>query len=52
MPAADADALLPARLLQPVELRAVEQLREDLRDLRLHDAGAVVLDLHAESDRR
>ena len=34
----DADALLAARLLQPVELRAVEQLAEDLRHLRLDDA--------------
>ena len=41
---ADADALLAARLLQPVELRAVEELAEDLRDLRLHDARAVVFD--------
>ena len=33
-----------AALAQPVELRAVEELPEDLRDLGLDDAGAVVLD--------
>jgi len=32
-----------------VELRAVEELAEDLRDLRLDDAGAVVLDRDAEA---
>ncbi len=41
---ADADPLLAPGLLQPVELRAVEELREDLRNLLLDDAGAVVLD--------
>ncbi len=40
---ADADALLAARLLETVKLRPVEELGEDLRDLRLDDAGAVVL---------
>ena len=39
----------PRDCLQPVELRAVEQLPEDLRDLLLHDAGTVVLDDHAEA---
>ena len=43
---ADADALLPAALPQAVELRAVEQLAEDQRDLLFDDAGAVVL--HAD----
>ena len=45
---ADADALLPARHAHPVELRAVEQLAENPRHLRGHDARAVVLDRHAE----
>ncbi len=40
----DADALLSARLAQLVELRPVEQLAEDLRNLRLDDAGAGVFD--------
>jgi hypothetical protein len=38
----DADALLAPAHAQPVELRAVEQLGEDRRDLVPHDAGAVV----------
>ena len=41
---ADADALLPAALPQPVELRAVQQLAEDQRNLLFDDARAVVLD--------
>jgi hypothetical protein len=41
--------LLPALLLQPMEFRAVEQLAEDLRDLLLDDAGAVVLDRDPEA---
>ncbi len=41
---ADADALLAAAHPQAVELRAVQQLAEDQRDLLLDDAGAVVLD--------
>ena len=45
----DADALLAALLLEAVELRTVEQLAEDLRDLRLHDARAVVLDRDPET---
>ena len=45
----DADALLAALLLQAVELRAVEQLAEDLGDLLAHDAGAVVLHRDAEA---
>ena len=45
----DADALLSALLLEPVEFRAVEQLAEDLGDLLLDDAGAVVL--HATRKR-
>ena len=43
---ADADALLAAAHPHAVELRAVEQLAEDQRDLFLDDAGAVVL--HAD----
>jgi hypothetical protein len=39
----DADALLPTALFQGVEFGAVEELREDLRNLRLDDAGAIVL---------
>ncbi len=46
---ADPDPLLPAALTEPVKLRPVEELREDLGDLRLHDPGAVVLDDHAEA---
>ena len=45
----DADALLAAALLQAVELRAVEQLPEDLRHLLLDDARAVVLNDHQEA---
>ncbi len=45
----DSDSLLPARLLEPVKLRSVEELREDLRHLRLDDARTVVLDNHAEA---
>ena len=45
----DPDALLAASLLEPVELRAVEQLAEDLRHLWLDDPGAVVLDDHEEA---
>src|SRR5256885_9521378 len=41
-----ADSLLAARLAQRVELRAVEELPEDSRDLRLHDPRAVVLNHH------
>src|SRR4029079_2114254 len=41
------DALLAALLLETVELRPVQQLAEDLRDLRPHDARAVVLDRDA-----
>ena len=48
---ADADALLPARLFEAVKLRPVEELGEDLRDLRLHDPRAVVLDRDAEARR-
>ena len=43
---ADADALLAAAHAHAVELRAVEQLAEDQRDLLLDDAGPVVL--HAD----
>ena len=43
---ADADALLAAAHPQAVELRAVEQLAEDQRNLLLDDARAVVL--HAD----
>ena len=43
---ADADALLAATHAHAVELRAVEQLAEDQRDLFLDDARAVVL--HAD----
>ncbi len=49
---ADADPLLAARLLEPVELRPVEELGEDLRDLRLDDPRPVVLDDDAEARRR
>ena len=38
----------PAAHAQPVELRAVEQLAEDRRDLLLDDARAVVADRDAE----
>src|SRR5262249_36455397 len=38
----DADALLPAALPQPMELRAVQELGEDRRNLLPDDAGAVV----------
>ena len=41
--------MLPAALPQAVELRAVEQLAEDQRDLLLDDAGAVVLDADLEA---
>ena len=47
----DADALLAAAHAQPVKLRAVEQLREDPRDLLAHDAGAVVDHGDAEAVR-
>ena len=43
---ADADALLAAAHPQAMELRAVEQLAEDQRDLFFEDARAVVL--HAD----
>jgi hypothetical protein len=46
---ADPDALLPARLLQAVELGAVEELAEDLGRLGLHDSRPVVLDRHHEA---
>ena len=39
----------PRRLLEPVELGAVEQLAEDLRNLGLDDSRAVVLDHHQEA---
>src|SRR5581483_3085816 len=42
----DADALLAAALADGVEARAVEQAAEDVADLLLDDAGAVVLDDH------
>jgi hypothetical protein len=45
----DADALLAPAHAQPVELRAVEELGEDRRDLVPHDAGPVVGDRHAEA---
>src|SRR5262249_60736733 len=38
----DADPLLAAAHAEPVELRAVEKLREDRRELLPDDAGAVV----------
>jgi hypothetical protein len=41
---ADADPLLAAAHPQPMELRAVQQLAEDQRNLLLDDARAVVLD--------
>ena len=44
-----ADALLAALLLEPVELRTVEELAEDLRDLRLYDSRTVVLDRNPET---
>jgi hypothetical protein len=44
---ADADALLAAGLLEPVELRPVKELRENLGNLFLHDARAVVFDADA-----
>src|SRR5205823_7149892 len=40
----DADALLPPAHAQPMELGAVQQLREDRRNLLADDAGAVVGD--------
>ena len=40
----NAHALLAARLAQLVELRAIEQLAEDARDLALDDARAIVFD--------
>jgi hypothetical protein len=48
---ADADALLAARLLQPMELGAVEELGEDLGDLCLDDSGPVVFDDDAKAGR-
>ena len=42
----DPDALLAAALPEAVELRPVEQLAEDVRDLCRDDAWAVVLDDH------
>ena len=47
----DADALLAAAHAQAVELRAVEQLAEDQRDLLADDAGAVVDDRDPEAGR-
>jgi hypothetical protein len=47
----DADALLAAAHAQPVELRAVEELGEDRRNLLADDAGAVVDDRDAEPRR-
>ncbi len=43
------DPLLPARLLEDVKLRSVQELAEDLRDLRLDDPGPVVLHRHAKA---
>ena len=45
----DADALLAAAHPEPVELRAVQQLGEDRRDLLADDAGPVVDDGDAEA---
>jgi hypothetical protein len=45
----DADALLAAGHLHPVELRAVQQLAEDVLDLLLDDARSVVADGHLEA---
>jgi hypothetical protein len=45
----DPDALLAPAHAQPVELRAVEELGEDRRDLLADDAGAVVDDRDAEA---
>ncbi len=47
----DADPLLAPAHAQPVELRAVEELGEDRRDLVADDAGAVVDDGDAEPRR-
>src|SRR5260370_20602585 len=47
----DSDPLLAAGLLEPVELGAIEELSEDLRNLRLYDARPVVLDFHHEPIR-
>ena len=45
----NADALLPTRLFEAMEFRAVQQLREDLADLGLWNPRSVVLDAHQES---
>jgi hypothetical protein len=45
----DSDPLLAAAHPQPVELRAVQQLAEDQRDLLLHDSRSVVLDTDLEA---
>ena len=45
----DPDPLLAAAHPQAVELRAVEELAEDQRDLLAHDPRAVVLHPHAEA---
>ena len=42
----DADALLASTLAEFVEFGAVQELAEDLADLRVRDAGPVVLDAH------
>src|SRR6266446_6257807 len=47
----DADPLLAATHAQPVELRTVEELGEDRRNLLADDAGAVVADGHPEARR-
>src|SRR3990170_2401838 len=47
----DADPLLAAAHAQAVELRAVEELGEDRRNLLADDAGAVVGDRDAEAGR-
>src|SRR5262249_8343701 len=47
----DADALLPAALSQPMELRAVQELREDRRNLLTDDPGPVVGDGDAKPRR-
>jgi hypothetical protein len=48
----DADALLAAAHLEAVELRAVQQLPEDVLDLLADDARAVVPDGDDERDFR
>src|SRR5262249_5903418 len=48
---ADSDSLLAAAHSQPVELRAVEKLPENQRDLLSDDSGTVVLDPDLETIR-